>query len=212
MKQRLFSITALVFLLLSGIGSGRAMAAAITIPTAEGTFVDWNNATGNGFGVENGGANVGSTGASTVITFDVVNPTAGDYMISFKTGTKNEAKLCVSLTDQTGNTMVEKTVDVVNTNSWTPSTQHNISVMQLSAGNYTLQLKVTETTGKYAGNYGDLAITSLADFDKTPVQYRWPRACIAAARPKTTTPMWAISPTDAPPHTPFCVPRRAYTS
>lgn len=168
MKQPLFSITALVFLLLSGIGAGRAMAAAITIPTAEGTFVDWNNATGNGFNVENGGANVGSTGASTVITFDVVNPTEGDYMISFKTGTKNEAKLGVSLTDQTGNTMVEKTVDVVNTNSWTPSTQHNISVMQLPAGNYTLQLKVTETTGNYAGNYGDLAITSLADFDKAP--------------------------------------------
>lgn len=168
MKQRLLLITASVLMSLSGIGIQRAMADAITMPTAAGTFVDWNNAYGDAFTVENNGANVGSTHGNTVITFDVVNPTEGGYMIAFKTGTKNEAKLNVSITGETGNTVVEKTVNVVNTNNWTPQTQHNVSVANMPAGNYKLQFKVVEATGSYAGNYGDLAITSLADFDKAP--------------------------------------------
>ena len=58
----------------------------VTIPTTSGTYIDWNNAELTGANVENSGVNIGSTGISTVATFNIQNDTKQDYILTFATG------------------------------------------------------------------------------------------------------------------------------
>ena len=147
------------------LGAGTTWAAnAVTIPTAAGNFIDWNDATITGGGnVENSGANIGSTGKNTVATFTVSNSTQQDYVLTFATGTKNEAKMVVTLTNTTsGETVLSRPVDIVNTGNWTPVTVNSFFLSQLPAGDYELTFAVTEATG-YAGNWGKLAFYTTED-------------------------------------------------
>lgn len=140
----------------------------VTIPTTSGTYIDWNNAELTGANVENSGVNIGSTGISTVATFNIQNDTKQDYILTFATGSKNEAKMQVTLTNSTSEAIVlNKEVTVVNTGSWTPTTTNNFLLSQLPTGNYKLTFKVTEASS-YAGNWGKLAIYSTDDYNKAP--------------------------------------------
>ena len=152
------------------LGAGTTWAAnAVTIPTAAGNFIDWNDATITGGGnVENSGANIGSTGKNTVATFTVSNSTQQDYVLTFATGTKNEAKMVVTLTNTTsGETVLSRPVDIVNTGNWTPVTVNSFFLSQLPAGDYELTFAVTEATG-YAGNWGKLAFYTTDSYDRIP--------------------------------------------
>ena len=153
---------------LLGPGASAAWAAAVTLPMADGSYVDWNDATTiENCNVENDGANVGSTGSNTVVTFNVTNTVQQDYILQFATGAKDEATLNVTLAGE-GRNVVDADVTVVNTGSWNLSTQHAFLVSDLPVGKYTLTLKVTNATGKYAGNWGKLAFTLTDGFDSAP--------------------------------------------
>lgn len=142
----------------------------IGIPTTTGNYILWNddNATIENATVENDGANIGSTGASTVATFAIGNNTKQDYILTFKTGSKNAATMLVTLTNKkTSDVVLSKTVDILNTGSWTPSTVHTFLLSQLPKGNYELKMKVTEATS-YAGNWGNLAFYATDNYNKAP--------------------------------------------
>jgi beta-glucosidase len=142
----------------------------ISIPTAAESYILWNdaNATIENATVENEGANIGSTGASTVATFAIGNNTKQDYILTFKTGSKNAATMLVTLTNKkTSDVVLSKTVDILNTGSWTPSTVHTFLLSQLPKGNYELKMKVTEATS-YAGNWGNLAFYATDNYNKAP--------------------------------------------
>jgi beta-glucosidase len=142
----------------------------ISIPTADDGYILWNDANANisNATVENNGANIGSTGAGTVVTFAIGNSTKQDYVLTFKTGSKNEAKMLVTLTNKTTNAVaLSKTVDILNTGNWTPSTVHSFLLSQLPRGNYELKMQVTEAAS-YAGNWGDLAFRAASDYDAIP--------------------------------------------
>ncbi len=153
---------------LLGPGASAAWAAAVTLPMADGSYVDWNDATTiENCKIENEGANVGSTGSNTVVTFNVTNNVQQDYILQFATGAKDEATLHVTLAGEGGN-VVDADVTVVDTESWDPTTQHLFLLSDLPKGDYTLTLKVTNATGKYAGNWGKLAFTLTDGFDSAP--------------------------------------------
>ncbi len=142
----------------------------ISIPTTTGNYILWNddNATIENATVENDGANIGSTGASTVATFAIGNNTKQDYILTFKTGSKNAATMLVTLTNKkTSDVVLSKTVDILNTGSWTPSTVHTFLLSQLPKGNYELKMKVTEATS-YAGNWVNLAFYATDNYNKAP--------------------------------------------
>lgn len=168
MKQRLLSFAATLSVALMGPGAGAAWADAVSLPMADGTYVNWNDAsTLENCKVENDGANVGSTGSSTVVTFNVTNTQQQDYILQFATGAKDEATLNVTLAGEGGN-VVDADVTVVDTESWDPTTQHAFFVSDLPVGDYTLTFKVTNATGKYAGNWGKLTFTSADGYDRAP--------------------------------------------
>ena len=119
-------------------------AATVNIPTMNGSYISWNDATGSNFTVENNGANVGSTGKNTVLSFTINNSQQQDYLLTFKTGSKMEAELKMTLTHANGNIVLSKNVVIENTNNWTPSIQHNYVLEQLQTGTYTLKFTVTK--------------------------------------------------------------------
>jgi len=154
--------------LLCVCGMSLRAAETVTIPTAAGTYIDWNACTLTGANVENSGANIGSTGKNTVATFTISNTTQQDYILTFATGSKNAATMQVTLTNTTTtDVVVTKSVDIVNTGSWTPSTITNIFLPQLPAGTFELKFQVTEATS-YAGNWGKLAFYTTESFNTIP--------------------------------------------
>ena len=158
----------LLTLLILFTGAVTAMAATVTIPTASGSYIDWNDATLTSANVENNGANIGSTGKNTVATFAVQNDTQQDYILTFATGSKNAATMLVTVTNTATEAVVlNKSVEVVNTGSWTPSTVNTFLLSQLPAGSYELRFSVTEASS-YAGNWGKLAIYDTDSYDKAP--------------------------------------------
>ena len=153
---------------LLGPGASAAWAAAVTLPMDDGSYVNWNDATTlENCKVENEGANVGSTGSNTVVTFDINNTLQQDYILQFATGAYDEATLQVTMAGSAGN-VLDVSTTVVDTESWDPTTQHLFLLSDLPEGDYTLTLKVTNATGKYAGNWGKLAFTSADGYDRAP--------------------------------------------
>ncbi len=156
-----------VVMLLAMLGYGiNAGAAAVELP-GNGSAVDWSLSTPVSATVENGGANVGSTGASTVVTFTLNNAEAQGYIMTFYTGTKDAATLNVSISAG-GETCLDETVTVSSTGGWDCSEKHVLLIKNLPAGESTLTFKVTNATGKYAGNWGNLTFASTKDYDECP--------------------------------------------
>ena len=118
---------------------------------------------------EKDGANVGSTGAKTTITFKLQNNTTGDYVLSMKSGAKDlEAVYNISIKNSSNTVVFNKDFNVSNTGSWTPTENHVMMISNLEAGSLTMVISVKSTTGSYAGNLGALSITSVADYDHIP--------------------------------------------
>lgn len=159
------------FLILSCIVLGLAAKAAtpVAIPTALDEYINWSNADLSNCQIENSGANVGSTGANTVITFSLTNTTEQEYFLTMKTAAKNlTAVLTVSVRNG-GTTLFTTDRDVLNTGSWyladkNNPTLHEFSIGTLPVGTLTLEIRVKSTTGSYAGNYGCLAIHGMNQY------------------------------------------------
>ena len=153
------------------IASLTAWAAAgdpVAIPTELGSYINWSNAVLANCSSENNGANVGSTHANTVVTFTLTNSTEQRYLLEFKTGAKNLTAV-LTITVKNGETVLS-TADreVVNTGNWTPITNQLVDLGTLPTGTLTLEIKTKSTSGSFAGNWGDLALHSVAQYDQIP--------------------------------------------
>lgn len=143
-------------------------ATAVAIPQEMGSYINWSNAVLANCNSENNGANVGSTRANTVVTFTLTNSTEQRYLLEFKTGARDLTAV-LTITVKNGETVLS-TADreVVNTGAWTPITNQLVDLGTLPTGTLTLEIKTKSTTGSYAGNWGDLALHSVAQYDKIP--------------------------------------------
>ncbi|WP_295730541.1 hypothetical protein [uncultured Muribaculum sp.] len=133
----------------------------VSIPTPAGEFIDWNNGDFNGTSgkVENNGGNIGSTGAGTTVTFNLVSSAEGAYQMTIATGHKGTAYMDVTISDAAGNRVFADVHKIENTGSWTPSTTSNFDIPAIPAGSYTLTLAARDLEGSnYAGNWGKLAL------------------------------------------------------
>lgn len=74
---------------LSVIGTAMAKAETVSIPQELGKYINWNDATLSNCKSENSGANIGSTGSKTVVTFTLSNTTEQEYFMEMKTGAQN---------------------------------------------------------------------------------------------------------------------------
>ncbi|MGN0209214.1 MAG: hypothetical protein ACI397_07155, partial [Paludibacteraceae bacterium] len=154
------------------IASLTAWAAAgdpIAIPTELGSYINWSNAVLANCNSENEGANVGSTRANTVVTFTLTNSTEQRYLLEMKTGAKDLTAV-LSVTVKNGETELytPHDINIPNTSSFALSTQHYMDLGTLPEGTLTLEIKTKSTTGSYAGNWGDLALHSVAQYDQIP--------------------------------------------
>ena len=153
------------------IASLTAWAAAgdpVAIPTELGSYINWSNAVLANCNSENNGANVGSTRANTVVTFTLTNSTEQRYLLEFKTGAKNLTAV-LTITVKNGETVLS-TADreVVNTGDWKLITNQLVDLGTLPVGTLTLEIRTKSTTGSYAGNWGNLALHSVAQYDQIP--------------------------------------------
>ena len=164
MKQKIYQLTTLLLMLVCSIGVRAA--STVTLPASSILF---SNAVLSGCSTENEGANVGSTGSKTTITFTLQNDTQQDYILSLKSGSKYSAVYNVIITNSSDNTVVlNSDFNVSNTGSWTPSESHAFNVSDLAIGTYTMVISVKSTTGKYAGNLGSLSIVAASSYDQAP--------------------------------------------
>ncbi|NDW12159.1 hypothetical protein D0T50_04545 [Bacteroides sp. 214] len=134
----------------------------VAIPTTAGEYINWGDATITAAKVENDGANIGSTGESTIIVFNLANSKAGDYTMTLSTGHKESATATINLAiaDASGAALYNGTHSVIGTGSWSNFSQTSTHIIKnLPAGNLTLTMSVSDLTGnKYAGNWSKLAI------------------------------------------------------
>ncbi len=150
-------------------GEGSALGEDLTpvsIPTAKDEFIDWNLCSFNETAgkVENNGANIGSTGDGTTVTFKLVSEKDAKYRISFKTGAKGTAVLDVTLMTPAGKVVFSGKHDVLNTGSWTPSAPFEGETDLIPAGTYILKIFAHDLQGSnYAGNWGNLTVRELTD-------------------------------------------------
>lgn len=141
-------------------------AQTVTLPSSSILFSDaeYDQCT-----LENDGAVVGSTNSKTTLTFALQNNTAGDYILSLKSGAKGlEAVYNISIKNSSNTEVFNKDFTVSNTGSWTPSESHVMMLSNLEAGSLTMVISVKSTTGSYAGNLGALSITHADNYDHVP--------------------------------------------
>lgn len=144
---------------------------AATMVTLPSSGILFSNADLKNCKPENGGANVGSTGEKTTMTFALQNNTAGDYILSLKSGAKDlTAVYNISIKNSSNTEVFNKYFNVSNTGSWDPTEDHVMMISNLETGSLTMTISVKSTTGKYAGNLGALSIISAKDYDQVPGQ------------------------------------------
>lgn len=162
MNKNIYLSLLLLLMSLFCVSTDVQAATEITIPTTSGSFVNWNNATYSGCNIENGGANIGSTGSKTEVSFTIKNETQQSYVVSFNSGAKETATWSITLSDGS-KTWLDASADIPNIGDYTLKTPFAYIVSNLPAGTYTLKFKVNSSEWKYAGNIGNLSITALKE-------------------------------------------------
>lgn len=173
MKRNLLIIIAAVLACFTGGDISVVRAAATDIPMEQGKHIALadGSVTVNDYAkIENNGANIGSTGIKSVITFNLDNTKKGDYILSFNSGAaKVIADWDVTITGTNGYE-VTKSISVVNTGSWTPVTFHAIALDNLPEGEVTMTMKCTHqepvegNNQGYAGNFNDFGVYDVASY------------------------------------------------
>lgn len=160
MQKRFSALFSLLLLFAVGVS-----AATVSIPTAVGEYIDWNDATLTNAKVENNGKNIGSTHAGSVAQFTLQNDATQNVILVFKSGANQlTAVLNATITTADGTEVINNDFDIANTGSWSLSDVHQLSIPDLPKGTLTFTLTVKSSTGNYAGNFGDLAFYSESDF------------------------------------------------
>ncbi len=158
-----------MLMMLMMLAGHTAWSATVSIPQELGKYIDWNNAALTDCKVENNGANIGSTHSNSAAVFTLSNPTEQNYCMTMKTGASGlTAVLTVTVKNGTA-VLFTKDCDVDNTGSWATTSEHWFDLGKLPVSDkLTLEIKVKSTTGSYAGNYGDLALYGVSQFDNIP--------------------------------------------
>ncbi len=135
---------------------------------AANTSLNWNDAVRAYCQIENGGANIGSTGAETSAVF-YINAAAGNYIMNFNTGAAGcSATITATLTDLGGTTVKTQDFTVTDIGTWDRNTVHHLLLDDLAEGTYKLTFATKSiATGSYAGNWGDLTLSKLTDLPAT---------------------------------------------
>lgn len=135
---------------------------------AANTSLNWNDAVRANCQIENGGANIGCTGAETSAVF-YINAAAGNYIMNFNTGADGcSATITATLTDLSGATVKTQDFTVPDISTWDRNTAHQLLLSDLAAGVYKLTFATKSiSTGYYAGNWGDLKLIKLTDLPAT---------------------------------------------
>lgn len=102
------------------------------------------------------------------ITLKLNNTTAGNYVLSFASGTKGfEAEVVVEVTG--ANYTKSRDFAVAATSNWELKNLHYMALDNLPVGELTMKLSVNSTTNKNkknAGRFGNFSITKPSDYDK----------------------------------------------
>lgn len=154
------------------LGISAAWAETVSLPTAAGEYVNWNDAVLINCNVENNGANIGSTHQGSKATFTLYNPKTQRIYLSFGSGSKYEASVTVTITNANATELYRKTFAVPNTGNWDyTKTTHEARIDNLEKGELTLTFDFA-TEGSYAGNYGRLSLVNddviYADYPQIP--------------------------------------------
>ena len=169
MTKKFYFLTALLLTVAVALS---VAAETVTIPTADGTFIDWRKCDLQNAQVENNGENIGSTHGNTVATFTIQNDTQQDFILTFKTAANNlTGEIDVTLTNSSDSKVFEKVAQIKNTGSWYfngSETVHTYLISQLPADTYTLKFATKSTTSSYAGNWGYLQLLATDSYNKAP--------------------------------------------
>ena len=162
--MKISTLKSVAIALVSGVFawfSGAAFAESVTIPAS--SAIDLSSATLSNCSLESDTTVVGSTRPNSTVTLALTNTTAGDYLVSFKSGISGTATITVEVTG--GDYSVSRNYDIPNTGAWTPATQHYLILPALPAGEFTLVLTCLTNTNvnNYNGNYGAFTITAPGD-------------------------------------------------
>lgn len=136
------------------------------VPNAVGSYIDLSSAVVTNCNVENNGKNIGSTKNGSTMTINLTNTTAGDYILQFLSGAKGFTAT-VDINVKGSDYDETQSFNIANTGgNWDLKEFHAMALKDLPAGNLTLKLTVTSTTGSYAGNYGNFAIYALSSYNQ----------------------------------------------
>ena len=108
---------------------------------------------------------LGTRHTGTTITLSLNNQTAGDYVLSFKTGMSNgDATGTVTVADGSSYSKALENFSLADT-SWDLNDEHLILLPSLPAGNFTITVNCVSTSNgsSYCGNYGHFKISAVSD-------------------------------------------------
>ena len=108
---------------------------------------------------------LGTQNAGTTITLSLNNQTAGDYVLSFKTGmASGNATGTVTVSDGSSYSKALSGFSLDN-NSWDLNDEHLILLEALPAGDFTITVNCVSTSNSsnYCGNYGHFKISAFSD-------------------------------------------------
>lgn len=163
MKTNLFKLFALMMMFIIGGGSVGISAAQSTIqlPMESQTCINLTNAVNVEKTVVLDKAklekddvySIGNTSKGTCMTVSLHNSQSANYILSFRSGSKNEATVKITVKDNKGYNC-EQTYSIPKQNSWDRNNQHYMTLKNLPEGDLTLTLEALTPSSGFAGNYG----------------------------------------------------------
>lgn len=174
MKQKLQTLfITLLICLLGGVNLSPANAAGVSIPQELDSYINLKDAASSSNleltkceVLSSDDKVIDNTRSNTVISLKLNNTTAGNYVLSFVSGTKGfKAEVVVEVTGD--NYKMSRDFAVAATSNWELKNLHYMALDNLPVGELTMKLSVKSTEhNTYAGRFGNFSITKPSDYDK----------------------------------------------
>ncbi len=163
---------AFLLLMVAGMFGVQKTIADTAIPLSVGNYLVTSTSETTGDINNNDGGNLGSIQNGATATFTLTNESAQNMVLTFLTGNNNDSNPQVTVTMNDGTQdFFTKTVDIENTGSWTPVTQHVFDLGEVPAGTIKLKFAFTNTSS-YVCNLGSIGVYNktayLATLDEMP--------------------------------------------
>lgn len=179
------TLVASVALVAAGFAFVEAKAASVTLP--DENALNLNDVTVTSGTVENGGANIGSTGINTVVEQSVYNTVEQTYYFQFKAGHGQAAGAVWNATINSVSDNGDKTVvasedfTIIQTSNWRLEQQCELPLENLPVGAYemVLTVKALPENNRYAGNIGDIRFSTVSCYNTIPGAWDLSKALVA---------------------------------